>query len=194
MNREDLLAYALNKHCEPIVHEILEDKEWEFIKFCCSHLNERFMKHNYTRLADEFDQFIYHIVDFRGMQITKISYDELKNFSDDFEDLYLDVGMYNDLAKKILIKAGYNILNFKGNIIDDINTETINKELISLQTILYNDGGKYKLKSDYIKRMCTARDNMRLEMSAQLKDIRNAIATEDFYNFIKNNTDILNNI
>lgn len=35
---------------------------------------------------------------------------------------------------------------------------------------------------------------MRLEMSAQLKDIRKAIATEDFYNFIKNNTDILNNI
>lgn len=35
---------------------------------------------------------------------------------------------------------------------------------------------------------------MRLEMSAQLKDIRKAISTEDFYNFIKNNTDILNNI
>jgi len=62
------------------------------------------MKHGYTKLADEFDQFIYHIVDFRGMRIMKISYDELKNFSDDFEDLYLDVGMYNDLAKKYLLK------------------------------------------------------------------------------------------
>jgi len=37
---EDLLPHALNKHCEPIVHEIFDDKEWEFIKFCCSHLNE----------------------------------------------------------------------------------------------------------------------------------------------------------
>lgn len=59
MKIEDLLSHALNKHCEPIVHEIFDDKKWEFIKFCCSHLNEPFMKHGYTKLANVYSQRQY---------------------------------------------------------------------------------------------------------------------------------------
>ncbi|HOO68265.1 MAG TPA: hypothetical protein PLC53_02760 [Bacilli bacterium] len=56
------------------------------------------------------------------------------------------------------------------------------------------DCRKYKLKPTYIKRICRDGDNMRCEIEKNIKDMEMALESGDSYNFIKNNTDILNNI
>lgn len=56
------------------------------------------------------------------------------------------------------------------------------------------DCRKYKLKPTYIKRRCNDEDGMRSEIEKNIKDMEMALESGDSYNFIKNNTDILNNI
>ena len=56
------------------------------------------------------------------------------------------------------------------------------------------DCRKYKLKPTYIKRMCRDGDGMRCEIEKNIKDMEIALESGDSYKFIKNNTDILNNI
>lgn len=56
------------------------------------------------------------------------------------------------------------------------------------------DCRKYKLKPTYIKRMCDDGDSMRTEIEKNIKDMETALESGESYNFIKNNTDILNNI
>ena len=149
----------------------LEEKRKELVEFITLHDSDMVMKKDYVHIERILDRFYYISKHYNGdIRIQKLDHGSVDRFSHIPENLYFDLVYYPPLFQKILEKAGYDIHHIAEKGKDP-------KTFVRLTDIAYTteEHPYYEIKPDFISRLCSARDLLKIELKREIEDLTNEI-------------------
>jgi len=150
----------------------LEEKRKELVEFITLHDSDMVMKKDYIHIERILDRFYYYISKhYNGdIRVQKLDHGSVDRFSHIPENLYFGLEYYPPLFQKILERAGYDVHHIAEKGKDS-------KAFVRLTDIASTtkDCIWYRIKPDFIDRLCSARDLLKIELKREIEDLRNKV-------------------
>lgn len=155
------------------IKEKLEEKRKELVEFITLHDSNIVIKSDYDYIERILDRFYYYISKYYNgdIRIQKMDHGSVDRFSHIAENLYFGLEFYHPpLFQKILERAGYDIHHIAEKGKDS-------KAFVRLTDIAYTteEHPYYEIKPDFISRLCSARDLLKIELKREIEDLTNKV-------------------
>jgi hypothetical protein len=154
----------------------LEEKRKELVEFITLHDSDITMKEDYSHTDSILTRQLSYISKYYNgdTRIQKLDHGSVNRYSHNAENLYFSLAMYPDLFQKILEKANYEIIHIdvakKGGVKETKNYIRLTDIASTTQDCIW-----YRIKPDFIDRLCSARDLLKQEIKKEIEDLTNEI-------------------